>query len=366
MHELIVQLKGTYDNSYPIYIGYDLFKDFIAILQNQYKGDQIVLISDNKIAMLYVEAFKNKLEAAGFTVLTILFKSGESSKNSKTKENIEAQMFEAQIKRNALIIAFGGGVVGDLVGFTASTYMRGTRYVQVPTTFLSMIDSSVGGKTAINTKYGKNLVGAFYQPSFVFMDLNLLNSLPKKQLINGLIEALKIFLTFDKKSFEFVAKNIEKILAYDKVILQYILEKAVALKAYVVEHDEREENLRMALNFGHTVGHAIERVSNYKVLHGIAVGVGIIIESKIAVNLDKLSIANFEIIEKTMLKLGVSTKLLEKYDVDEIANAALIDKKNDTANNIKCILLNDIGEIAYSFDKVATDISVHDVIKGLV
>ncbi|MFN8769961.1 MAG: 3-dehydroquinate synthase [Neisseriaceae bacterium] len=365
MHKIIVKLQCINNYSYPIYIGYDLFKDFVGFLKKHYTGNQIVLISDNKITKLYTNRLNNELKSAGYSLLTLETKAGEKSKNSKTKEKLELQMFENKVNRNALVIAFGGGVIGDLVGYTASTYMRGVKYIQVPTTLLSMIDSSVGGKTAINTKYGKNLVGTFYQPTLVFMDLNLLDSLPKKQLINGLIEAIKIFLTFDSKSFEYVAKNIKAILAYDRYVLQCIVEKAVALKAYVVENDEREENLRMSLNFGHTVGHAIERISQYKILHGIAVGIGIIIEAKIAVNLGKLSLDNLKIIEETMNKLGVSTKLLSRYDINEITNATLLDKKNKSANIVKCILLSEIGQIAYCDDKVATDVSVADILRAL-
>ena len=368
MQKVNVNLKITYDYSYPIYIGGDLFKGFTKYLAKHFNGKQLVLVSDATIAGLYTKQFVKCLENSGYEVLSLTIPSGEKYKNSKTKEKLESQMFEHKINRNCLIIAFGGGVVGDLVGYTASTYMRGIKYVQVPTTMLSMIDSSVGGKTAINTAYGKNLIGTFYQPQFVFLDFQLLKSLPHIHKVNGLIEAIKIFLTFDKIAFEYVQNHLFKILSFDAEALLYIISKAVALKAHVVENDEKEENLRMSLNFGHTIGHGIERISNYRMMHGVAVGIGIILEAKLANKFGKLSDNDLSVIEKMFGRLGIKTSKISKYDKNAIADSTLLDKKNKSNNKIKCVLLAGIGEIAYSGennDLIATDVTHSDVLQIL-
>lgn len=365
MKQLQVKLKFVYDNSYPIFIGASLANDFIDILKNHYEGRQIVLVSDKRIPSSHVDKLIEQLQGAGYYVLAISLRLNEALKNNKTKQRVEAQMFEHKIMRNCLCIALGGGVIGDIVGYLASTYMRGVKYMQIPTTLLSMLDSSVGGKTGINTKYGKNLIGSFYQPKLVFMDMDFLDSLPKKQLINGLIEAIKIFLTFDKEAFQYLVENIDNILAYDKVVLQNIIEKAVALKAYVVENDEHEANLRMVLNFGHTIGHGIELVSKYKIMHGIAIAIGIIVESYLAVRLGKLAKEDFIIIEQLMCKLGINIDIIEQFDMAEIANATLLDKKNIEAGTAKYVLLNEIGKIAYTDSMVATSVSCTDILSVL-
>ncbi|MBP9742895.1 MAG: 3-dehydroquinate synthase, partial [Burkholderiales bacterium] len=217
-------------------------------------------------------------------------------------------------------------------------------YIQVPTTVLAMVDSSVGGKTAINTNYGKNLIGAFYQPQAVIMDLNLLNQLPKIQLINGVVEAFKIFLTSDAKSFIYATSHLDAILKRDNIKLQRIIKNAVKLKVAVVKADELEENLRMILNFGHTIGHALEKVSKFQILHGYAVALGILVEAKIAQLIGFLSQINYDLIAATFYRLGINCEMLYSFNLNAVVEATLSDKKTKN-NQIYCILLEDIGKV---------------------
>ncbi len=357
---LNVRLKPEPPKEFPIYIGLGDTLTAMTLIKKHYNGKQIVVITDRNVAKLYGDKLKNYLEIDGFNVLFLTVNSGESAKSTLVKEKLELQMLEQKIDRHALILAFGGGVIGDLAGFVASTYMRGIKYIQLPTTLLAMIDSSVGGKTAINTKLGKNLIGSFYQPLAVIMDLTYLNSLSKKMRINGLIEAIKIFLTSDRDSFYFLRDNLDKVLKLDGDAIKLVIEKAVKLKVQVVEEDEKEQNLRMILNFGHTIGHAIEKLEKYKILHGYAVALGILVEVKIAHLMKKLNENDVNIIFDFFKKLNITTKRLRTLNKEDIALATIGDKKNKQGE-ISCILLKNIGKVALENGMVATQIS-HSVI----
>ena len=363
MTKLMVNLKREHDDSYPIYIDAGALDKLDSIIKQHYQGTQLVIITDKTVAKLYTKSLTKQLIKLGYNVLMLEIKAGENSKSAKVKNKLDLQMLEHKINRHALVLAVGGGVVGDLTGFIAATYMRGIKYIQIPTTLLAMIDSSVGGKTAINTKFGKNLIGAFHQPKAVIMDLNLLDSLPKKHITNGLIEVIKIFLTSSLNDFKFIETNLDKILILDKSILQSIVQKAVSFKASVIEQDEREENLRMILNFGHTIGHAIEKVTQYTLLHGYAVALGILVEAQLALSLGKLSQVGFNRINKLITRLKVSPQLLNKLSADDIAAATLGDKKNRDGA-IYCVLLKKIGAVALDKGKVATKVTYADIIRA--
>jgi 3-dehydroquinate synthase len=363
MQTIKVELKQIVDNSYPIYIGVDIIKQLLLVLKT-HLAKQVVIITDTNIAKHHLDLLMQQLIKHEYKVLVLTIKPGEGSKNSRTKERLENSMFANKINRQALIIAFGGGVVGDLAGYIASTYMRGAKYLQIPTSLLAIFDSSIGGKTAINTRYGKNLVGSFYQPVAVLIDLQFISTLPRRHLVNGIIEAIKIFLTFDKSYFELLANNLGKVFKLDSEFLLKIIKRAVELKTEVVAQDEKEQNLRMALNFGHTLGHAIEKVGNYKILHGVAVGLGIMLECLIAVNLGKLTTNDFYQVKQVFDKLRVSYKLISNYDLKQIAMATLLDKKNST-NKVKCVLLKQIGTIARYNSLVATEVTLDDIMLAL-
>lgn len=363
MHKLKISLKNIEDNSYPVYIGNDLLNNSIELISKHYTGKDIVVITDKTVSKLYAKNFVNYLINKGYKVLLLEVKPGESSKSAAVKEKIELKMFENQINRFCLCIAFGGGVIGDLAGFIAATYMRGIKYIQIPTTLLSMVDSSVGGKTAINTIFGKNLIGAFYQPKAVIINLNLLNTLPKKHLINGLIEAIKIFLIQDKSSFKFVENNLDLILALDKEALIFIIKKAISIKANIIESDEKEENLRLILNLGHTIGHAIETVTNYKILHGYAVALGIIIEAQLALIMGKLDKSDYIKIINLFKRLKITLKILSDKNIENIIKATLIDKKNKN-NEIYCVLLEKIGKVALNKGSVVSKINYKNILQA--
>ncbi|MBT3949104.1 3-dehydroquinate synthase, partial [Candidatus Parcubacteria bacterium] len=237
----------------------------------------------------------------------------------------------------------GGGVVGDVAGYTAATYMRGIPYVQVPTTLLAMVDSSIGGKTGVNTKYGKNLVGSFYQPQAVYVDVEFLKKLSQRHLINGLVEAVKMFVTHDREMFQFVVNNYNKILDLDKKVLEKIIKRAIEINIEIIRQDEKENGERGLLNFGHTIGHAIEKLSGYKILHGEAVALGILVEAKVAELLGKLPHKAFVEIESFFCEL-VDIKKLKSYSIQSILKETKLDKKV-RAGEVKYVLVKNLGRV---------------------
>ncbi|MCE3269446.1 MAG: aroB [Burkholderiales bacterium] len=363
--EISVKLPAREAYCYPIYIGQNLLEEFTTWLEPQVISKKIVVITDELVNKLHAKKFAAALEKSGYDVLLLSFVPGEQSKSYSKLTYLLDEMLKYKCDRYSLCIAFGGGVVGDVTGFIAAIFMRGIRYIQIPTTVLSMIDSSVGGKTAINSEYGKNLIGAFNQPNAVIMDINVLDSLPREQLINGLIEAIKMFLTSDMEYFNYILDNLDDIIDKDYTKLTHVIKHAVKLKAEVVEQDEKEENLRMILNFGHTVGHAIEKLSDYKIAHGYAVALGILVEAKISVLLGLLKKNQYILIEKLMSKLNITLQQLVHFNAAEIITAMLGDKKNK-AGNIYMILLDKIGSVSKSANgKVATQVSSEIIIQAL-
>jgi len=344
MKRLSVQIPAKRAFSYPILMGQKLLENPQAWLPDVAQYDQVIIITDHQVKKHYGTALAQQLMALGYPVQLLSFPAGEKSKQQQTKQFLEEKMLRARCNRNTLCLALGGGVVGDLAGFLAATYMRGIAYIQIPTTLLAMVDSSVGGKTALDTAFGKNLIGAFWQPQAVIADLTCLKSLPQQQLINGLVEALKIFLTSDVKSFQYAAKNLDKLLAYDPKVLLEIIQRAVAIKADVVEKDEKESNLRMVLNFGHTIGHALEQLSDYKMLHGYAVAYGILVEAKISEMLGFLSPKNYRLIQMIFARLGIVGKALKKTNVSQVIKMTKLDKKVKTGQAYY-VLLKDLGEV---------------------
>lgn len=352
---LQVNIPAKQSYSYPITIKSGLLNEWQDWLPSYAQSRKVVIISDSTVAQLYAEDFCTQLIAAGYSAKLFDFPAGEHSKSVATKLRLEEQMFEFGCDRHTLCIAFGGGVVGDLAGFVAATFMRGMNFIQIPTSLLAMIDSSVGGKTAVNTSYGKNIIGAFWQPQAVFMDIALLHTLPQEHIVNGFFEAVKVFLTLDRESFEFCQQNIDKILQLDAEDLTPVIEKAVKLKAHVVEIDEYERNLRMILNYGHTVAHAIEKLSNYQVLHGYAVALGMLVEARIAQLCGLLNDENYQIVATFLQKLNITPLMLDGYNIDEIICAMRGDKKN-TNQKIKLVLLTGIGQVKNEANQVAFDI----------
>lgn len=343
MPKLKLSLPKTDVISYTI----DISTSGLQSWRPQKTSTNIVIITDNTVKKLYGTALKTRLTTQGFKVLLLAFSAGEHSKTLDTVKQCAEQILAKRYGRDTLIVALGGGVVGDLAGFLAATYMRGLAYVQIPTTLLSMIDSSVGGKTAVNLPQGKNLLGAFWHPAEVIADISSLKTLQSNHLIAGLVEALKIFLTCNRTQFIKTAKNIDKILALDEPNLIETIKQSVKLKTKIVEQDAQEKSFRMILNFGHTIGHALEKLSDYKLIHGIAVGYGILVEAKIAEIMGLLSTKNFDFIVSVFQKLNIDKKNLKKYSIEKLLAYTMTDKKSRD-QKARYILLSDLGVTYHS------------------
>jgi 3-dehydroquinate synthase len=317
--------------------------------------NRLLVVSNQKVFGLYGEAVIKSLRDAGFSVDFYLIGDGERFKSFKTLEQTLAKMSESRLTRTDAVIALGGGVVGDLTGFAASIYLRGIPFLQIPTTLLAMIDSSVGGKTAVNTKFGKNIVGSFYQPSGVLVDVNTLRTLPKRELVSGFCEAIKQSIISDVKLFDctstFLAKfslnNVNSTVNGENC-LEDLIAKQIEFKAEIVGGDEKEDverndcRSRKILNFGHTIAHSLEKVTNYRRFkHGEAVGIGMLAAAEISKNLELLSSDELLLINGVIHRLGRLPKTSD-LDIDEIMAAIAFDKKS-VGNSVKWILIEKIG-----------------------
>src|SRR3989344_6076341 len=263
------------DRSYPIHIGLNLLENPGLVLPHL-KGKQAAIVTNTTVAPLYLEKLAQPLRAAGVSVIPIVLPDGEAYKNSETLNLIYDALLQNRCERSTTLIALGGGVIGDITGYAAATYLRGVPFIQVPTTLLSQVDSSVGGKTGINHPLGKNMIGAFYQPQLVLADTDTLNTLPDNELAAGVAEVIKYGLIRDLPFLEWLEQNLDKLLARDTATLQYAIARSCRNKAEVVAADERESGERALLNLGHTFGHAIESGMGYgNWLHGEGVAAGI-------------------------------------------------------------------------------------------
>lgn len=271
MREVAVDLKS---GSYAIYIGQSLENGLACALAGKKFSHRALVISDENVAPLFGARVLAALDGAGFEASVFAVAPGEGSKSLETAQSLYTAAIERGLDRRSPILALGGGVVGDLAGFVAATYLRGVPLLQLPTTLLAQVDSSVGGKVAVNHPLGKNLIGAFYQPQAVVMDLTALRSLPPRELSAGLAEIVKYGVIYDAAFFNALAEDAERILSFDADALARVVARSCEIKAAVVREDERETGLRMILNFGHTIAHAIELDSHYRYNHGEAVAIG--------------------------------------------------------------------------------------------
>ncbi len=272
------------ERSYPVYIGEKLLSQAGALLNNYEISKKIAVISNPVVWRFYGQHVIKSLKDAGFLPVKIIIPDGERYKNLKTVEKIWTEMLKAGIDRKGCVIALGGGVIGDIAGFVSATYMRGIRYVQVPTTLLAQVDASIGGKTGIDHKLGKNLIGAFHQPLFVLSDISTFKTLQEREYRAGLAEVIKYGIIKDAQLFRFMETERERVLARNGESMIYIVRRCSEIKAEIVERDEREETgLRSILNFGHTIAHAIESATGYrKYLHGEAVAMGMVVEAELS------------------------------------------------------------------------------------
>ncbi len=345
-----IALPEKLASSYPIHIGSGLLENISSWMPRSVSA--VVIITDHDVRKHYASLVEKALKKKGYNTLLLSFPCGEKSKTNRIKSMLEEKMLAHGCDRECLILALGGGVVGDMAGFVAATFMRGIPYIQIPTTLLAMLDSSVGGKTGIDTPQGKNLIGAFWQPIAVISDIHCLKTLSQKQVINGLIEALKMFLTSDADSLNYLQENLDGILRNDETILINLVHRAVKIKATIVQNDEKEKHQRATLNFGHTVGHALEKLTNYQLLHGYAVALGLLVEAKIAQLMGHLEEKHYQFIKTLLNRLPIVTSELEKFDVDEVIKNTQSDKKN-RAGLVHYVLLNDLGSVYESQNQFA-------------
>ncbi len=343
MHVVKVSLG---DRDYDIEIGTSL--DQIGErLQGLGFGQKIAFITNPRVKKLYGQRVVDSLKAAGFLVLSIEIPDGEQYKTLDWANAIYSALLINSFDRKSALVALGGGVIGDLTGFAAATFMRGVPFVQVPTTLLAMVDSSVGGKTGVNHAMGKNMIGAFHQPKKVLMDLNVLKSLPQKEFLAGMAEVIKYGVIWDASFFEYLDRKREKILALNPDTLSHIIQRSCEIKAEVVSKDEREGGLRAILNFGHTVGHAIETAENYTMRHGEAVAIGMVYASKLANKTGLCDTSVPERVEKLIKSYGLPTNLSalsRKPSVTELMDAMRIDKKAE-GGKVRFVLPKKIGEV---------------------
>jgi 3-dehydroquinate synthase len=317
----------------PQPVKYDITIDALPDLSFETK---VVIVTNPTVAGYHLERLLEKISAPQLHVVTV--PDGEQYKTLETVEYILNECFEHKLDRKSLLIAFGGGVIGDMTGFTASLYQRGIDFVQIPTTLLSQVDASVGGKTGVNNKYGKNLIGAFYQPKAVYIDPAFLETLPKREFAAGFAEIVKMAVMFDRDYFDFLK---EADLS-DESQLKEAIRRSVELKAWVVNQDEKEAGIRAVLNYGHTFGHVVENETNYTTyLHGEAVAIGMVMANALAVELGLMREAEAEEVKSLLERAGLPTDYTIG-DIDDFYEHFFLDKKSAN-NTIKFILPEGIG-----------------------
>ena len=331
------------NRSYPIWIEKGLLTKLPELLKPMNQGQKWVIFSQNEIISLYGNSLYKGLKSAGFQVELVVLPNGEKAKSLNELEGIFSQLIGMGCDRSSTFLALGGGVVGDATGFIAASFMRGVDYIQIPTTLLAMVDSSIGGKTGVNLPDGKNLVGAIWQPKAVVIDIELLKSLQEREITSAMGEVLKYGAILDRNLFEVVAENLNDILNLSKPeLLTEVIGRCAKLKADVVVEDEREGGKRRILNFGHTIGHALETHFGFETLrHGEAVAYGMLAAGKLSNEDGRLEIEDFELLQTTIKKLPLPK--LPEFDAENILKIMQRDKKVKD-RKINFVLLEAIGK----------------------
>lgn len=329
------------ERSYPITIAENLFDD--ASIFPLKANDHVLIVTNETLAPLYLEQISQTLAQKNIKVDSVILPDGEQYKTLDTLNTVYTALLEKRYNRDATLIALGGGVIGDLTGFAAATYQRGIRFIQIPTTLLSQVDSSVGGKTAVNHPLGKNMIGAFYQPASVIVDTHSLSTLPKRELASGLAEVIKYGIILDHDFFVWLENHIDDLLALKSDALEYCIRRCCEIKADVVAIDEHEHGLRALLNLGHTYGHAIETEMGYGVwLHGEAVAIGMLMAATTSEKLGLMHPDDVLRIKTLLLKAGLPTQAPQEMTAESYLPHMLRDKKV-LAGQLRLILPTAIG-----------------------
>ncbi len=360
MHKtLTVKLKKQ---SYDINIGEKSLYNIHNYHNKLFKNKRVFVITDSNIEKIYLNPFKESFKKINLEVSHITIPAGEKSKNLKTIELIYNKLLHLRISRKDVIYALGGGVVGDITGFISSIVLRGVDWVQVPTSLLAQVDSSVGGKTGINTSFGKNLIGSFYQPRMVLIDTETLNTLPKRELLSGYAEIVKYSLISDIKFLSWLEKNGSNLIKGITTSRIYAINKCCNSKAKIVAKDEKEQNIRALLNLGHTFAHALEAEAGYNgmLLHGEAVSIGMVLALNLSHHLKLIEKESVNRLIKHLKEIGLPTNLKEtnsciSWNIDKLINRIKSDKKNEN-NLIKFILCKEIGNAF-----ISSNVKIEDV-----
>jgi 3-dehydroquinate synthase len=331
------------ERSYPIEVGTGLLAGLGRALAARFAARRVHLVTNPTVGALYGEAAVASLEAGGFEVTRVEMPDGEEHKHLGTFGRILDQLLETRPERSWPIVALGGGVVGDVAGFAAASLLRGVPFVQVPTTLLALVDSSVGGKTGVNHALGKNLIGAFYQPSIVLIDLDTLASLPRRELLAGLAEVVKTAVILDADLFALLENRLDGILALDPAVMGEVVAQCCRIKARVVTEDERESGLRAVLNFGHTLGHAVESLTGYsELLHGEAVAIGMAFAARLSQRLGACEAGDADRVVALLERAGLPVRIPASLASDALADAVAGDKKV-SGGQVKFVLMTGLG-----------------------
>ncbi|WP_028973752.1 3-dehydroquinate synthase [Spirochaeta cellobiosiphila] len=341
-----VDLKKEVDNTYEIIVGWDLFERLICDLKDAgfSKVDKFALITDSMVSEIYGKELFEQLKENQFNVHFISFPAGEISKTRETKIYIENRMIEEGFGRDSCVIALGGGVVSDIAGFVAGTYARGIPFINYATTLLAAADASVGGKTAVDTPHATNLIGLFHQPEKVYIDLSMWKTLSKRHICNGLVETIKHAIIADDLFFNYLEENIDKVITLNRDTIEYIAYKNCEIKYRIVQADEHESNLRQVLNLGHTIGRALEAICDYRMYHGEAVAVGLVLQAKLALKYGYINSTHLKRIVNLFKKLNLPVSLPSYINKDELVNKIYTDKKV-RKSNIKFVFQSGIGSM---------------------
>jgi 3-dehydroquinate synthase len=340
------------ERSYPIYIGADLLGE-TALIRRHIDGNQVAVITNEIVAPLYLEALRASLGGLSVDVFTL--PDGEQHKNLQSFGSIMDFLIARRHNRTTTLIALGGGVVGDICGFVAATFQRGVNFLQVPTTLLAQVDSSVGGKTAVNHPQGKNLIGAFYQPQCVLADTSVLSSLGKREFSAGLAEVAKYGVIADAEFFAWIADAADRLIARDDQALSYAVRRSCEIKADVVARDERESGVRAILNFGHTFGHALESLTGYQaLLHGEAVAIGMVMAADLSARVGWLSLDAAQRIKQLVARLGLPVCPPALSNADMLQAMGMDKKVLD--GKLRLVLATRIGEVVIADDFAASEL----------
>lgn len=360
----VIPVKYEEKPCYEIHLEQD-FQKLPALLEElgYGKGRKVCIITDSNVAPLYLEELQKTLEQIFSYCTAYIFTAGEAHKNTDTVGNAYAHLIQHSFDRKDVLVALGGGVVGDLTGFTAATYLRGIDFVQIPTTLLSQVDSSIGGKTGVDFMQYKNMVGAFYMPKLVYMNLTTLKSLPKEQFFAGMGEILKHGQIKSAEYFWEVTNNYENIVLQELCALEEMIYGSCQIKRDVVERDPKEQGERALLNFGHTIGHAIEKLSDFKLLHGECVALGMVSAAYISMKYGSYTEEALQQLEEAIVHFQLPIRLNQpEFTVEEVLKATKLDKKMESGR-IKFVLLSQPGQ-AY-ITKELTDEQISEGIEYL-